>query len=206
LQGLHWSRSIGSSFNVYAPKVYDVIHGGLIIDFIEGTPIDEFTKFSPKVFFNHFKAIGSILSLIHSNNYSFGDCKAENIFYNSKEKKYYFIDFEQFIKLKPQEYVRKVWDVTELFFYLGHNFPSSTSHDFLKKVIYIFLTRYYSDLFSSSQPNDYKNKMFTELGKLRYILIYATFMSPKTFFFILKTIQEWKNSFRLKWSKKIHGK
>ena len=198
IKGLNWSRNIGSKFDIFAPKVHEQVNNSLIIEFVDGIPIDDFTKFSHKEYFNHFKKVGSLLFSVHKANYSFGDFKAENILYNVNEKKYYFLDFEQFEEIPSNDYIRRVWDLTELFFYLGHIFPSSKSHTFFKKLIFTFLNSYYNALFESQLSNDIKRKIFDELGRLRYILIYATFMSPNTYFFVLKTIQEWKNSFRKK--------
>ena len=198
IKGLKWSEKIGSKLQICAPKVYERLGNSLIIEFVYGTPIDDFTKFSPLEFFSHYKKVGSLLCTMHSNNLSFGDFKAENILYNKQENKYYFLDFEQFREIHPDDYVRRSWDLTELFFYLGHVFPSKKSYNFFKKLIFTFLTSYYSNLQKSTLPTQLKKKMFQELGRLRYIIIYATFMNPRTFFFVLRTIQEWKNSFREK--------
>lgn len=197
-RGLNWSRKIGSRLGIYAPKVFEKVNNSLLIEFINGIPIDDFTKFSNKEYFNHYKKIGRLLFTVHKSNYSFGDFKAENILYNTSEEKYYFIDFEQFTQINSDDYIRRVWDITELFFYLGHIFPSSKSHFFFKKLIFTFLNSYFRGLFSSDLPNELKRKIFDELGNLRYVLIYATFMTPSTYFFVLRTIQEWKSSFRKK--------
>ena len=201
LNGLRWSEKVGNSFEIHAPKVKDQINGGLLIEYIDGIPIDQFTKFSPKQFFTHFKRIASILYEVHNNNYSFGDCKAENIFFNQKENKYYFLDFEQFEKVSTNEFGRKIWDLTEIFYYLGHIFPSKKSQNFFKKLIFTFLTSYYECLFENHPSTTFKRKMFDELGKLRYTIIYSTFMTPQTFLFVRKTINEWKQQFKHKWNK-----
>ena len=198
IKGLNWSRRIGSKLDIFAPRVHEKVNNSLIIEFVNGVPIDDFTKFSNREFFYHYKKVGSLLFSVHKANYSFGDFKAENILYNADEKKYYFLDFEQFDEIPSNDYIRRVWDLTELFFYLGHNFPSTKSHIFFRKLIFTFLNSYFNELFESQLSNDLKTKIFDELGRLRYILIYATFMSPKTYFFVLRTIQEWKNSFRKK--------
>ena len=197
VKGLKWAQKVGSKFKLFSPRIHEMLDSSLILEYIDGIPIDKFNKYSYDEWFTHYKEIGKILYSVHSNDYSFGDFKAENIFYDSKQNKYYFIDFEQFYKDKSGEYQRKVWDVTELFFYIGHIFPSSKSHPFYKKTIFTFLTSYYEHLFKSKHfSNDVKFKMFQELGKLKYVIIYATFMSPKTYFFVLRTIQEWKQYFR----------
>ena len=198
IRGLSWSKKIGSRLGIHVPKVFEQLNSSLLIEFINGIPVDDFTKFSKKEYFNHYEKIGKILFSVHKSNHSFGDFKAENILYNASEEKYYFIDFEQFTQINPDDYIRRVWDITELFFYLGHIFPSSRSHFFFKKLIFTFLNSYFSLLFLSDLPNELKRKIFEELGNLRYVLIYVTFMTPTTYFFVLRTIQEWKSSFRKK--------
>lgn len=196
VKGLKWVEKVGSKLQIYAPKVYERVGNSLIIEFVYGTPIDDFTQFSPSEFFSHYKKIGTLLCSMHSKNRSFGDFKAENILFNKQENKYYFLDFEQFREIHPNDYVRRVWDLTELFFYLGHIFPSPKSYAYFKTLIYTFLDSYFTNLLNSSLPSALQKQIFQELGKLRYIIIYATFMRPKTFFFVYRTIGEWKASFK----------
>ena len=202
IKGLQWSKNIGSNFGMHAPFYYDKINTAVVIDFVDGIPIDKYTEFSNKKFFSHYKNIGTIIANLHLHNFYLGDCKAENIFY-SKDGKYQFLDFEQFNASSNNEVIKRVWDVTELFYYLGHYFPFRKRFEFLKKLIWVFLTNYYQTIFSSNAiDNQTKQRLFDELGKIRYIILYVTFMSPFTFFFILKTIKEWKIHFKSKMSNK----
>ena len=198
IKGIHWSKKVGSKIGIHTPKIFEKVNNSLLLEFITGTPVDDFSKFNSEVYFNHYKKVGSLLFSVHKSNCSFGDFKAENILYNSDENKYYFLDLEQFMEIQPDDYIRRVWDITELFFYLGHIFPSSKSHPFFRQLIFIFLNSYFSHLFNSNLSAELKSKIFNELGKLRYILIYSTFMTPTTYFFVLRTIQEWKIQFRKK--------
>lgn len=189
--GLKFCKQQGIS----APKFYEKIGSTIIIDFVQGTPIDLHTEFSSKVFFKHFKSIGKLVAFFHVNNAIIGDCKAENILYSIKDKKYYILDLEQFHFTHKSEIKRRVWDITELFFYLGHFYPFKSRYEFLKKIIVTFLTQYFKDIWLSNMDKDIKIKIFNEFGRFRYSIIYMTFMNPFTFKFIANAIKEFKLDF-----------
>lgn len=188
INGLTWIKLHGFD----SPVFYEKVDSTIIIDYIKGIPIDQYSRFTVEEFFQHFKALGKILANIHIQGAVLGDCKAENILYSTQEKKYYILDVEQFSQIRKNEIKKRVWDFTELFFYLGHFFPLKQRFPFLRHLILTFLSSYFKTIRKSSLDKNIKMKLWQELGNWKYTLVYVFFMNPFTFCFIKSIIQEFK--------------
>ncbi|MHA2364386.1 MAG: hypothetical protein ACXAC7_10545 [Candidatus Hodarchaeales archaeon] len=187
-------------FSIDAPRLYDQLGNRVIVDFIDGIPLDEFGVLTVKELVISYKRFGKILAKIHDKKYSIGDVKAENVMLNRKTNELYVVDFEQFHKVGPtdKDILRHVWELSEFIFYLGHYFPRKNDYSVLDLIITAFLSSYFSNLAESSLSKRKQVIILESLGNLRYTWMYLLFMTPFTLLHIYKVVNEWK----IKWKRK----
>lgn len=186
INGLLWCKQQ----SILAPKIFGQFKTQVVIDFVEGIPLDKFNELKPREIIEAYKKFGGILARIHSKGFSVGDCKAENVLLNKDSKELIILDLEQFKETK--DVVRHSWDINEFIFYLGHYFPRSKNYQLLGVLIKAFLTNYFKTANNTINHIRVKKiKMY--LGKYRLSWPYLLFMSPLTLRFIYKILNDWKN-------------
>ena len=75
INGLNWCQQQ----SILTPRLYDTHKTQVVMDFIEGVPLDEFSNLSTPELINAYKDFGTMLAKIHAKGFSIGDCKAENV-------------------------------------------------------------------------------------------------------------------------------
>lgn len=190
INGLKWCQK----HSIQTPRLYDTHKTRVVMDFIEGVPLDEFSVLSTPELVNAYQQFGVMLAKIHAKGSSIGDCKAENVMLNRETKELYLLDLEQF--KQTDDVQRHAWDVNEFVFYLGHYFPRKHSRQLLGIIIKSFLSKYFEAFADLSNDQTRLENIKRNLGKFHLSWVYLLFMSPLTFRFIYKILNEWKNSVR----------